>query len=293
MEIIVEIGNNDQKEIISKELSLIEKFSTLFNPSSPIIKIIVPENFDKAVNEIENTTDYTSVRGQIAVAKNIPTKEGVYLIFSRELYTTLHDSYTRFQMYFHELAHCFNNKRFPSLLPNPKADFEYLTNLYILFDEYYANRRSFELMETFFPQTSHRYKLHKRVHLKRFIDSITKNSDYYANICNEIFNYKFHGNVRKFLKNISPIFDEVSKAIIYTYAILDLSHKLLRLEPLLAKSEFVNQNTKDLIVFFRSKYNSGSSDLFDGIDIIRRFMTNFGIELEDTTEGLYYHVFDI
>jgi len=294
LEIIVEIGTEEQRRFIENELRTIEIMAGHFEPPPPIKRVIVPNDFDEKVNEIQGTNHYQSLRGHRAVAKNVTTNDGVYLVFSKLLYKDEHDNITRLQIYVHEFVHAYNKLRFPSLETESPSKHLYLSNLYTLFDEYDANRKSFEITESLFPKVSHRYKLNNRKYLKLFIKSLIEDSKYFRQISNEILKFRLrHIDVDRFLKDIDPCFDEISKSIIYTYAYIDHCLKLKKLESFMMKSKFINAKTISLIEFYRNKFELGDPNLFDGYELIKRFMENFGMRFEDTPQGLYCHVLNI
>lgn len=294
MDILVEIGSEQQKEQIKKELGLIQSIYSSFNLPIPLKRIIIPEDFDATVNELQNSKDYFSRRDEhIAVAKNIIKSEGIFLIFSKDLFTRSHDSFTRLQMYLHELLHAYNTHRKPELRKESLCEYQYLSNLYILFDEYCANRKSFEIIAEIFPKTSFRYKRSNYCHLKGFIKTINGDHVYHKNICSKISEFRSHGNIDTFLKNLNSLFDQIAKSIIYIYSYIDCTNKGSKFEPLILESKFMNEKTLKLIEFFRSKYENNNFDLFDGKLLIEDFMKNFGMKFEDTSNGLYCHVLDI
>lgn len=294
MEIEIEIGSNDQKELIASELKNIKTLIGHLDPSPLITHLIVPRDFDEKVNKIQGTESYHSKRRHnIALAKNIDTESGICLVFSRDLYTDLHDKFTRLHIYCHELFHAFNKIRFPSLITKSYSEYQYLANLYTLFDEYDANRKSFKFVEKIFPDTSPRYKFDHRIYLKRFIKSLLDSSEHYDKIRWEITKFRIHGKVDSYSDRINPYFDDVSKSIVYVYSYIDHWNKLQRLQPLLMQSKFINKKTMDLIDFFRLKFDENNPDLLDGDYIISNFMENFGMRFEDTKEGLYCHVLNI
>lgn len=295
MEIIVEIGTEEQRRLIESELRTIEIMAGHFDPPPPIKCVIVPNDFDEKVNEIQGTNHYQSYRGgHVAVAKNVITNDGVYLVFSKLLYADEHDNITRFQFYVHEFVHAYNKLRFPSLETESPSRYVYLSNLYTLFDEYDANRKSFEITESLFPKVSHRYKLNNRRYLKSFVKSLVEDSKYFRKISNEILKFRLcHSDVDRFLKDIDPCFDEISKSIIYTYSYTDHCLKLKKLESFIMKSKFINAKTISLIDFYRKRFELGDSNLIDGYELIKGFMENFGMRFEDTPQGLYCHVLNI
>ncbi|MEK6647633.1 MAG: hypothetical protein AABY84_13260 [Candidatus Firestonebacteria bacterium] len=294
MDILVEIGSEQQKEQVRKELELVQSVYSSFKLQIPLQKIIIPEDFDATVNALQDSKDYCSRREEhIAVAKNIIKADGIFLVFSKDLFTKLHDNFTRLQMYLHELLHAYNVHRKPELRKESLCEYQYLLNLYILFDEYYANRKSFEIIAELFPKTSFRYKRNNYCHLKGFIKAINADNVCHKNLCSKINEFRSHGNIDTFLKSLNPLFAQISKSIVYIYSYIDCTNKGTKFEPLILKSKFVNEKTLKLIKFFRFKYGNNNFDLFDGKLLMEDFMKNFGMQFEDTSNGLYCHVLDI
>jgi hypothetical protein len=300
LDIIVEIGTDEQKKIIENELFILIAISEILDPPAPIKSIIVANDFDRTVNDLQQTQNYCSSRGEhLAVAKNVYTKDGIHLVFSAFLFTNEQDNITRFNIYLHEFLHAYNSLRFPSLITESKTEYQYLTNLYILYDEYDVDRKSLQIVDRFLEfnkikntKYDQLHRLSTRKHIKGFI-KIINNEKYYNNICFQISSFRFHRNVIKFLDAINPLFDEISKSIIHTYSYIDFFPKLYRIFPLINKSKFVNDKTITLTEYFRKKFDDNEPDLLDGIELIKRFMENFGMRFEDTKNGLYCHVLDI
>jgi len=294
LDIIVEIGTEEQKELIRKELSVIKIISRDFNPHPQITQIIVPEDFERKANDILGIEHYKSKRGdQVVIAKNVPTEDGIILLFSKELYTDSHDNQTRLQIYLHEFIHAFNKLRFPKISEDPKAANIYFGIIYTLFDEYDANRKSFKITEKVYPQLSHRYKSIHALNLKEFVKTICDDSLHLKKLRKEIVKFRSHNNVDLFLECTKDLVDEVSKSIIYVYSYLDQNYKLTKNKALLEKSYFINDKAIALIDFFRVKYEKEDNNLFDGRKIIEDFMTNFGFRFEDTPKGIYFHILNI
>lgn len=264
------------------------------NPSPPITHLIVPEDFDEKVNKIQGTENYRSERGQLVVAKYINTERGDLLVFSKFLYTNpRYDDLCRMHFYVHELVHACNKIRFPSLNTQSISKYQYLFNLYLFFDEYDANRKAYGLVGKLFPDTSPMYRWLYRVELKSFIKSLLDNSLYFDKIRSEIIKFKTHGEINYFCDRIKPYFDEVTKSVVYVYSCVDHWDKLQRLQPLLLQSKFINDNTMNLIGFFRSKFDENNPNLSDGELIFSNYMENFGVRFEDAEEGLCCHVLNI
>lgn len=294
MDIIIEIGTEEQKELIFKELSIIKIISRDFNLPVPITQIIVAEDFERKVNDVLGVEHYRSQRGgHSVIAKNIPTEDGIILLFSKELYTELHDNQTRLQTYIHEFIHAFNKSRFPKISEDPPAANIYFENIYTLFDEYDANRKSFKITEKVYPQLSHRYKSNHAFNLDKFVKIICDDSLHLKKIRKEIVEFRSHNNVDLFLEHTIDLVDEVAKSIIYVYSYLDQNYKLKKNKALLENSNFINDKTIALIDFFRFKYGKEDNILFDGRQIIEDFMTNFGFRFKDAPNGCKFYTLDV
>lgn len=292
MNIYVEIGNEEQKKLITDEIQIIEAILQSLDEPPNILAVWVPEDFDFTVNKLQNTSHYTSIRGQLAIAKNVITENGTHLVFSPYLFTEHHDNNTRMQIYLHETVHALNAMIFPEVPKISRTLDVYGSNIYILYDEYNANRKSFDLCKKIFPNPSDRYKKFVRSGARGcLLDTI--NSDYYGKIQNEINSFRDHADVGKFLEKIRPNFDEVSKALVYLFAYIDEYKRFCRYERFLSKSKFFSDPAVALIDFFRFKYENQDVDLFDGIDLMKSFMEKFGMSFEDREGGLYCHVVDI
>ena len=186
MEITIEVGTEEQKRIISEELSFIPELCLQLEDPPEITGIWVPRDFDTTVNSLQGTTHYVSLREHHAIAKNVIQPHGTALVFSPLLFTEAYDNHIRMQIYLHEFWHTINKNRFPDIPQNSLADHEYKQNLYILFDEYSANRKSFELTEKIFQITSKRYKRFTRNSVVGFLRDIVDSEKHYQHILQEI-----------------------------------------------------------------------------------------------------------
>lgn len=294
MDIKVETGTEEQKLLIRKELEIVDKVSSKLEFCAPISQIIVPENFDAKINELSNNKNYRSKRTEhLAIAKNVFVNGQIFLIFSKEIYTNYYDYITRLQLYIHELFHAINKTRFPELRKESLAAYQSLSNLYILFDEYYSNRKSFEIVGNILPNTTKHYKKFHRSMLFGFLRTVIDNSNLFNKLVEQISAFRKHGNIDLFLNNVNPYFDTISKSIIYSFSYIDNFPRFHRVIRFLDKSKFINEKTYSLIEFYREKYKTNNTELFDGIAIIERFMENFGMKFKDTPQGLYCYVIDV
>ena len=164
--------------------------------------------------------------------------------------------------------------------------------MYILYDEYYANRKSFEIVDEIAKPKTLIYRRFINFTFFGHVNSLLKDN-YYLRIKEQIAGFRSHGDVRYFLNQVNPCFDEVSKDIVYAYSFIDHFFRLKKVEPLLHKSTMVNENTMALIDFYRQKYVLDDLDLNDGLAIMQDYMTNFGIIFRDIPEGIYVDVLNI
>jgi len=293
LEILVEIGTSEQQRSINGEFKIIGKISNSLNPAL-IEKIIVPCDFRKTVNQIQNISSFKSDRGQKqnVIAKTIELNDSCVLIFSPILYTEGWDNQTRMSIYLHETMHAINYRTFPKSIAKSPSYNRLFANLYTLYDEYYVNRRSFEIIDCGYPNKSKIFDDFIRGNFKSFLQSLNDNR-YYEKIKSEINLFRIHRNKDLFLKEVSDIFDAAAKTIVYIYSYIDHFDFAKSQENLINKSNFINKKTKYLINFYRSKYLKDEFDLISGVDLMEDFLTNFGMKFEDRKVGEHCYVLDI
>lgn len=295
IEIIVEIGTEEQKVLIVNELSILENaIKGLTTPlKTPVYKLVVPEEFDSTVNQIEGRADYTSQREHFTLAKNAIDKDGISLIFSKLLYTDDHDFQTRFQTYAHELFHVVNRENYAKCSVDSVTTKQHHWNLQSLFDEYHVNRKSFELCDTLLPAKTERFNNHITTTAEGFA-KIVSNPKHHSDLKQAITTFRSNRDIDVYLDKSCSIFRSVSMAISYTYAYLDHFDSLMDIKAMLETSKFINSKTAKLIDYFRLKYSDGDFDLSGGYKLMEDFMDNFGIHVVDKPEGRQYcYVVDV
>lgn len=292
MEINIEIGSSEQKELIASEFEFVRDLCEQFESPPSICGIWVADDFDKTVNELQGTNNYTSNRGHVAIAKNVYVGDETALVFSKILFTEFHDNHTRLQFILHELCHTLNKMNFPKTEGQP-AYVEYLSYLYTLFDEYWANRWSFEITEQVFGNVSPLYKKLTRSSTFGFLRGIIEIENDYSHIKSEIFKFRFHGNVVLFMGNIRRSVDEILKSLVYFYSYFHHYKKYSKLESFIDVSTDAGKKGKLLVEFFRQKYENNDVNIFDGILIIEELLKCFGFQYEDQDGGLCIKVLNI
>lgn len=281
-----------EAEIAEKEDAILEEFSTFsailvsLGIERNVKQIIIPNSIEETVRKIECDPSYKTDREhQNVIAKVLHSDDGAIMLFSPLLFSQT-IAQIRWLTYFHEIMHVYTKTKFTPIETESPSIRWYLTNLYILYDEYYANRKSLEIAESMFSEKSDAYKQHVRgfvFHLKAL-----RNQEYfYCPLRNEVSQYSQHGDLRFFLSRIDPIWDQATKTIVYSYAFIDYKKRNGQLEKYLSGSDFVNAETTALIEFFRLKYKDGNFDLHGGIEIMKAFTFNFGMTWDDMDNGYY------
>jgi hypothetical protein len=303
-DIIIEIGTEVEKGLIHSELNyflnlLGEKIITEIN----LTCICVPFNFDNKVNELQQTKSYQSSRGShLALAKIIDAEDNNnYIILSPYLYTDIFNSHIRFHIISHEIYHLINRTRFEIPEYDGTARIRYIATMMTLYDEYSANRFSHKLINAMLdaekdPKITEFISNYFYAMYKGHLEPLQDSSKYYDVFIREINAFRLHGDIMRFLKNVSDLFDEVSKNIIYLFSYADEFNFIYDEFKNIKSVNFLNENTYQLMQTYQEWYpkkKSFDSDIETSIDKIKAFVCNFGMLFEDTENGEYCHVLDI
>jgi len=296
MEIIIEIGTDEQKQLIQQELAFLDEVIENSDPPVNLHQVIVASDFQLKINELEGTDTYKASRGEgsmriNAMARVAKLKDGFAIVLSPLLYSELQDTQTRLFTVFHEVHHIINKRDFPPIPSESYVKAQYLHNLYSLYDEYSSDRFAYGLLDKVFDSKSHFWDSFVRSETDGFIGLIT-DPKYYDGIRNEIQAFRLHANVELFLNKTRRYFYEVAISLAHIWA---LSHHYPDrvAKASLLRSPFVNDRTIALMEYLKNKREHQSNDLFDGVDLITDFMINFGMKFEHRDYGFYCHVLDI
>jgi hypothetical protein len=292
MDIIIEIGTQEQKLIIEEELRLITNAFETKIGYSPLSKILVPSDFDAAINQILASSTYKSVReNHIALAKTLKTQYGIVIVLSSTIYGF--ENLIRINTIIHELFHCYNPNFHKEFDYSNPSEYRYKFNLYHLFDEYQAVRGSYTTICQMFQPMPFYYLRNTITTFLSHINSIVDKSIYYNKMKDEIIKFRFTADINNFLQNIDPIFKQVIMDIIYIYAIYDCTVYFRKYDNIIKSSPFINNNSDGLINFYRDKYNKRNYDLDDGYDLMVEMTKNFGMEFWEVEGGEYCKVLNI
>jgi hypothetical protein len=297
MELVVEVGTNEQKELIRGELepllALIEKGV----PELESARVIVPADFDEAVHRLEGRTAYRSARpiGEqqvLALAKALYDLDPPTILLSAYLYNEAFDTKVRAFVLVHEAIHMVKSKEFRKEPKEDKAGPIYLHSLGVFVDEYYADRGAYEVIESISHTESSYWQQYLANSRDSFID-ILADSTIKQKLREAITKFRlFMTDVPKFMDEIKPVADSVFISLAHTCALFDQYPPESRWDAL-RDSPFFTEAFRELLEFVRDCYKRRSDDLSGGVELIARYMECFGFRLEDTEESLYCHVLDI
>jgi hypothetical protein len=297
MDITIEIGNEEVQQQIKHELDFILGIAQSMDLSLGISRILVPTDFQAKIRELIEKDDYKIQRGlddaKITVAaKIIEDKDGIIIVISPSLYLSTFDSMIRCFILTHEFTHIKNKSRFPKIPKDSFALNNYLDHLYTLFDEYIADRLSFQITEQLFIPPTEAWNQYNNDGVINYLNPISHPS-YCAQIRSEIEKFRNHGDVNLYWKSIIETVDVISISAVHgfaTYHQHNDEYKSLKIPT----TEFINEKMLMLMDYFKTKYENHETDLSDGINLISNYLTNFGVKFEDRPGNRgYIYVLDI
>ncbi len=284
MEVTVEAEIAEKEDTLSEEFSAFSAILVSLGIEKEVKKIIIPKSIEEAVRRIKGDLSYKADREhQEVCAKVLESNDGAIMLFSPILFSPALVQ-IRWLTYLHEVLHIYTKTVFRPIETESPSIRWYLTNLYILYDEYFANRKSFEMADQMFEEKTEPYRKHMRGQLYH-LKTLRRKDSFYYTLKKEIAQYSQHGDLRLFLKRIDPTWDQAVKAIVYSYAFIDYKERNKRLDKFLGTAAFINAETEALIQFFRLKYKEGNFDLHEGLAIMKAFTQNFGMTWRDLNDG--------
>ncbi len=296
MEVIIEIGDESIQRQIKDELEIFLTYVEAIDPPLNIKQIIVPSNFEAKVNECQSASSFKAKRGIenagiAVVAKIIEIGEGVSIVLSPFIYLSTFDSMIRCFILFHEIAHMLNKRRFPVISTKLFAVNNYMENLYVLFDEYFADRFAFIITEKIFALPTAPWKVYYDNWVSGYLEP-TFDPHYYELIQAEIEKFRQHGDVDRYWNSIIEFVQVIAISTVHGFAGL---HQHADQDSIyqLPTSKFINEKTLTLLNYLKVKFEKAESDLSDGYDLMVGYFTNFGIKFEDRSSGGYIYVLDI
>ena len=296
MQIIVEIGTDEQKSLINHEFELITPIIKSYEELKNLDNIIIAQDFDKTVNELTSQTDYNSIREEVnhvAYAKVIRNNDNkTNIVFSKLLYTDNKDQIIRFYLIIHELFHIITYDKYQKVIHKNDKLNNLLNFLNIIYDEYYVNRTALSFTNDIITECKIESNL-----FNNFVHSIP--NGHFNNICSKSTHDKIlklnkdvickNITLEILLKSLYPIIEGLSKDLVYLYSYIDSFQGIIQYSYDFNKIFFINNNSISLIDLFREKYEINDFNMIPSIEIANNYFSNFGIKFEDTNAGLYIH----
>lgn len=283
--ITVEVGTPEEQQIISNELMIIGSLAERFDPPLQLAEIVVPNDFDAAVNRMQGTSDYSSERAQLVIAKTIPTATGVSFVFSPFIYTELFDFNIRLLTFTHELLHASNHTISPQPTFHPQSKNVLAANLYILVDEYLANVISLESTAECLQGDTQKYNEHINAFFKGHRDAVVNSRTRLDDLNNIITSLREHDDRMSFLVAWRDIFDELAKSLVYAVAYVDSSESFHVYEEEILRSPLATKSAVTLMQYIRQVGSLKNLDYEGTLPLIHDFIADFGISF-DYTSGL-------
>lgn len=300
MDIVVEVGTEKARKSIEIELGLLAEASRETPLIFPLCAVIVPQDFDATVNKLEEREDFQSPQGGAPVSRIIYTKNGYVILFHAQLYTRYYDTHMRLASYWHAFRSLMNRGRFPVLHNNhrPDAFASYFMNMYALYGEFDATRRSFEFRDAVIKHVlkerlSAKAQQELTASLARNISTLTDRKNYYDWFTFQNSEYKKHGNSMIYLQNVRQKVTELSFSLIFAYATMDHYPDMRDQEEKLGTAPMLNNKTRDFLEFFRSVYDKDGTDLLAGVPLMEALWTNYGFRLYEENGHTQCEVLDI
>ncbi len=294
MEIHVAVGTAEQKKFIENELSILESAAAGAEITQHIERVVVAADFDAAVREATGDPDFSQNRGyHLVVAKIVQGRQASTIFISPFVFTERFDTQIRVSLYLHELSHVLHKTRFPAGEPNSPSEAVYARSLYLLFDEYAAERSALEACSRLFAEPSDLYASFHRAACTGFFEALDSDEAYCA-LANAVARFRFRmTDITGYQQEVRPSLDNIWKSLAFAAAYVDSGTGFNEESLASVKARFVTPSARDLVSYFARKYQAADSDLTDGIAHMKGFAETFGFVYEDAVEGLYCRVVGI
>lgn len=293
IEIIIEVGTEEEKKIIKEELECIVHVIKVAPWLTNIRQIVIPIDFETKVHALEGTTNCRACRGHNVAAKHISLPEGSYLVYSLLIFKDGEDFLCRMLIYFHEYFHAVNHYRFCCAINTSEAYKIYHDNFRFLFDEYCCNRMSIELIDILANKKTKEFVKCLSVRIKRLYQAVQHIDDKYDRLRTLVGQARNHRDINKFINESCDLRDEILKEVSYLFSFCDAISSYALLPSNLIDSKLERYGLKKLISTFRQMYRDVDVSLLAGVDVMAEVMMSTGVKYEDRPQGLWGRFVDI
>ncbi len=294
----IEIGTDEQKKLISNEISYL--FSIYFNkyPANNYLeKVLIPSNFDEKVGQLTSTV-YNSTRidnKELAVAKIIYNECSSIIVISPILFTEFHNTETRAFIYFHELSHFTSGKYKCEEIFNLKEK-KIISEINHYYDEYRANRLSFLVNNINESKSELLIDLYRNG-INGFIKNLNGEASFQKRIKENIIMFKtYQIDIGQFVDQTFPIINSYILALINLFSYIDSNLECVSSEIEFAKKSILNIDLSSEVIelekYYKAHFESDNTKWIDfsKANLYENVLNSLGISLTNTEEGLYIGV---
>ena len=285
MEFSVEVGTDEQREVIEVELGT---FFSVNIDEAPnwFDRVLFVEDLERAVHELQGLDGYLAVRtvGEseiVALAKIVDTGEVRTLVLSAQLYAERFDTQTRCFVCMHEICHSLNLQVLPDVDAEPSYSRRtYLHNLGTFYDEYTADRFGYNLAESdaLFDGQTNSWGEYLAAEETGFRSVILDETNY-ETLRMAIRRFRITADMDQFLAALRPIFDAVFVSFAHFAALAD-AYPTIDANSTFAGSKFATPPMMALVEHIRQQYEAITFDVEAGIPLVIDAIASFGIRKE-------------
>jgi len=292
-EIIIEIGTEQQKKLITQEIEnflvIIDEFiGTWFDA------VIIPSNFDQSIRKLTNDTEYTAVRREVtAQAKFIQSKYGNTLVINPIIFSNMYDTQVRYHLYLHETGHFIFSLNRTDVSELSLADKTYFEDISAFYDEFCAERFSWLVCENLFKGKSQHYLNFVTTSIQGHWEILTSTEEKLKQLKDNLFDFKFHRSGDRFLKEMRPLLEPIMLSFFYFLAIRTVIPKQAKKSIRDFPFPF-NQPPSIEIAKLCLKTYPNPLDYENALEKAKNFYYQFGFKLENHKSGfIFVRIIDI
>lgn len=294
-EIIIEIGNEDQKKLVCAEIKcfiiIVEEYFIKTNLSCGWFeKAIIPLNFEQKVRELTDDENYKAFRGRVLVcAKSLLDREDKILLINPELFSTFSDTQVRYHMYLHETNHYISKQKKSDYSNLSTSNKYYMENIALLYEEYCSERFAFSindiLADGLYKERSQIFLDFHRNIMQRHYEIVCDIRETLLGVERAINDFKAHHNGDVFMQTVIPLLSPHLLSFFYLMAFQVAAPEILNKSILDFPHPFNHVAAIQLKELCHKSFPE-QLEAENAIQIVRDFFYLFGFELFDPALGV-------
>jgi len=286
-EIRIETGTPKAQALIRAEFgALIELIKG--NLRSWFDLVIIPEDFEAAIQRWSADEDFRSRRGNRRVMARTLTADGkTILIINSDMYAHPYDTHVRFHYLLHETFHLLRSRRKPASVELPALDKLYLDEVSAYYEEYCAERYSLILCRQLLTQRSERSLEDRIIIYSGHHEIVSRIARDLAQIQTDVRELMNRGRGDQFLQRVKPITESRLMSYFYLLAFHQEAASPEN-EGKFRLPDFYLQADFQLIArLFHDRYPD-PLPAAEAAGAIKKIYRHFGFTLEATDTGDFY-----